>query len=439
MSILPPANALSVVYLDNSATTLMSETVINALISWCNRGDAASEYNSSYIIRKMLTTFRQQIAIECGFELNGPNCYEVAFTSGASESNCHIVTSAVRSYAMKTNRLPHIITSNVEHKSLLECCRRLAKEKLCHLTIIPVQISGIKIGAIESSDLLAAIRPNTCLISIIAANHETGILNNIREMSKIAHRSRIPFHTDATQLFGKATVQPIILGIDAFSASFHKLGGPPGVGLLVLRRSLIDGYDLCSHIYGSQNGGLRGGAENLPGIGASFTAFQIAMKDRTLKTNRLQSLKNILKRAIEAQIPCFNIDNYPNDILPSIDGGITAPAKQFKGTPKILQALDNADKTGSTVIIWIEPVNDQLVMPNIILLAVYRRGFCKKEARIALEKNGIIINASCINVPDAMNIPKKLRNGLLRISLSDDTTADDIKKFIVYFLPLCLT
>ena len=127
-----------VAYLDNNATTLMSEAAVSALSEWCNRGSPSAGYARE--ARQMLDAFRREIAVECGFELGTE--YAVVFTSGASESNSHIVTSAVRGYAVKTGRLPHVITSAAEHRSLLGCCRRLAKDGLCQLTVLPVGQAG---------------------------------------------------------------------------------------------------------------------------------------------------------------------------------------------------------------------------------------------------------------------------------------------------------
>jgi cysteine desulfurase len=436
-----------VVYLDNNATTLMPGKVIDALNAWCNRGNPSAEYASAREARRMMDAFRQQVAVECGFELDGPNAYAVVFTSGASESNCHIVTSTVRSYAAKTGRLPHVVTSAAEHKSLLACCLRLAKERLCQLTVLPVGQAGPGLGAVDPADLAVALRPNTCLVSIMAANNETGVLSNLREMSKVTRKAHVPFHTDAVQLFGKSAVRPVALGVDAFSASFHKLGGPPGVGLLVLRRALIEGYDLCPHICGSQNAGLRGGTENLPGIGASFAAFRIAMADRAEKTARVLRKRNALKAALATRLPCFYLDDHPADRPPSIDGGITPPGPApHNGAPEARRAIALAEKAGTPVVFWIAPADERRVLPNTLLLAVRRPGFCNKAARAALEARGVIVSlGSACNSADAvhgeasgvvvaMGVPAALQGGVLRVSLSDDTTADDIKAFAVHFL-----
>jgi cysteine desulfurase len=440
-------DAQSIVYLDNNATTLMPGKVIDALNAWCNRGNPSSEYASAREARQMMDAFRQQVAVECGFELDGPNAYAVVFTSGASESNCHIVTSAVRSYAAKTGRLPHVITSAAEHKSLLACCERLASERLCQLTILPVGRAGPGLGAVDPAAVAAALRPNTCLVSIMAANNETGVLSNLREISKAVRKARVPLHSDAVQLFGKSAVRPVVLGVDAFSASFHKLGGPPGVGLLVLRRALVEGYNLCAHISGSQNGGLRGGTENLPGLGASFAAFRLAMTARAEKTAQVLRLRNALKAALATRLPCFYLDDHPADRPPSIDGGITPPGPApHNGSPEARRAITLGEKAGTPVVFWIAPADERLVLPNTLLLAVRRPGFCNRAARAALEARGVIVSlGSACNSADvahgaasgvvvAMGIPAALRDGVLRVSLSDDTTADDIKAFTVHFL-----
>ena len=410
-----------VAYLDNNATTLMSEAAVSALSEWCNRGSPSAGYARE--ARQMLDAFRREIAVECGFELGTE--YAVVFTSGASESNSHIVTSAVRGYAVKTGRLPHVVTSAAEHRSLLGCCRRLAKDGLCQLTVLPVGQAGRGLGAVDPADLAAALRPNTCLVSIMAANHETGVLSNLREMAKHTRKARVPFHTDAAQLFGRSAVRPAALGVDAFSASFHKLGGPPGVGLLVLRRTLVDGYDLCPHIAG---GGLRGGAENLPGLGASYVAFRAAMAGRAEKTARVLCLRNALKDALASRLPCFYVDEHES-APPSIDGGITArPAGRPFSAP-----ARRAVESGAPAVFWVAPPDERLVLPNTLLLAVRRPGFCGRAAQAALEARGVIVGLDDPEVVAALGVHPDLRPGVLRVSLSDDTTGDDIKTFVLNF------
>jgi cysteine desulfurase len=425
----------------------MPAAAIEAMVAWINRGNPSAEYASAREARQMMAAFRKSIAQACDFGQEGLQGYEVVFTSSGSESNCFMVTSAVRSYAAKTGRLPHVVTSAVEHKSLLACCLRLAKEKMCQLTVLPVGQGGPGLGAVDPAVLAAAIRPNTCLVTIMAANNETGILNDLRALARHARAAGVPFHSDAVQLFGKAAFRPEALGLDAFSASFHKIGGPPGVGLLVLRRAVVEGYDLCPLICGSQNGGLRGGTENLPGIGGSFAAFRLAMDGRAAKTARVLRLRNALRETIATRLPCFYLGDHPAPDPPSIDGGITpAPARAHDGSAEARRAIAAAEKKGAPVVFWIAPPDERAVLPNTLLLAVRRPGFCNKAARAALEARGVIVSlgAACntakalsgeaSSVAVAMGLHPALVGGVLRVSLGDDTTAEDVKAFVVAFL-----
>jgi cysteine desulfurase len=445
-------------YLDHNTTTLMPQEVLDAMVEWANRGDPSAEYASAREARKMMDQFRKAIAVECGFELESPrskDAFDVIFTSGASESNCSIVTSAARSYLAKTQSLPHIITSAAEHKSLLLCCLRLAKERLCLLTVLPVGKAGPGLGAVDPAELERAVRKNTCLISITAANGETGVMNNLRALAEIAHRTRIPFHTDASQLFGRSVLRPKQIGVDAFSASFHKLHGPPGVGVLVVRRSFTTGYDLQAHICGPQNGGLRGGTENVPGIAASLVAFRLAMQDRAQKSGRILKLRNAIKAAVATVLPCFAIDDHPGapDSAETAADGSGAPdgasAVPHRAPKAVRRALAASEKQGTPVVFWIAPEDDRTVLPNTLLLAVRRPGFCNRAARAALERRGVIVGlcapspasspaggptSAAASAVAALGLHPDLHRGVLRVSLGDDTSAEDVKKFVREFL-----
>jgi cysteine desulfurase len=439
-------------YLDNNSTTLMPKPVIDAMVKWVNRGNPSAEYASAREARQMMDNFRKEIAIECGFELEGKDAFDIIFTSGGSESNCSIITSAVRSYLIKTQRLPHIITSSVEHKSILLCCLRLAKERLCLLTVLPVGHSGPLLGAVDPAALRAALRKSTCLVTIMAANNETGILNNLHELAAVTRAAHIPFHTDAVQFFGKSVLRPKQLGIDAFSASFHKLHGPPGVGLLVVRRTFVTGYDLMAQICGTQNGGLRGGTENVPGIAASFVAFRLTMTDRAQKTARILRLRNAIKIALATCLPCFPVDAHPIDPVDPVGPAVAYSTdvddeglEPYRGSSEVRRAIAASEKKGIAVIFWIAPEDERTVLPNTLLLAVRRPGFCNRKARAALERRGVIVGlgSACSaaeargvasSVVLAMKVPEPLHAGVLRVSLDDDTTAEDIKKFVREFL-----
>ena len=427
----PPAGALC--YLDNNATTLAPPEVLAAMTRWANRGDPSAAHAGAREARAMMDTFRREIAAACGFELEGGDAYDVVFTSGASESNSQVITGAVRAYAAATGRLPHLITGAAEHPSVLLCAERLAREKACQLTVLPVGRRGPGYGAVASADLDAALRPNTCLVSITAACGETGALSDLRELASLAHRARVPFHTDAAQAFGRAALRPAELGIDAFSVSFHKLHAPPGVGALVLRRRFAAGYDLAPLICGLQNGGARGGGENLPGIAAALVAFRQAVDGRAAKTARARRLRDALRAALAAHLPCFAADAHPADALPSLDG-VAPPGPAPRGTEAAQAAIRAAAAGGPPALFWLAPADDSRALPNTLRLAVRRPGFSARAALAALERRGVVVGLGS----DAL-APAPLRGAVLRVSLSDHTTSEDVKKFVHAFLEVILS
>ncbi len=397
-------------FLNNNATTLMPESVVREMVAWVNCGNPSDSHESARSARKMIDAFRAKVAAECDVSLDGPDGFEVVLTSGGSEGNAHILTACARAFANRTGKLPHIVTSAVEHSSVLRCCRALEAERLAAVTILPVLAVGDGAGTVDPPALAGALRPNTCLVSIMAACNETGALNNIKALAALAHAQDVPFHTDAVQLFGRSRIRPNLLGIDAFTASMHKLHGPPGVGLLVVRRSLVEGYALPALIAGSQNAGLRGGTENVPGVAASAAAFALACADRPRKNAETRRLRDSIWAALAAAHRAEHVDHYSG--LPGDD---EPPA-----------------------FVRIGPADLRLVLPNTLFIAVARRGFCNVEAKRALERLGYIVSVGSAcntasehasHVVTAMRVPDDLRAGVLRVSLSDDTTAEEARGF----------
>lgn len=398
---------MSLCYLDANATTFMPDIVIKSMVKWTNKGNASAQYESAMECRDLMNTFRQLLLTEHGF-----TNHTVIFTSGASESNSHILTSSARSFMVKTGHLPHIIVSAVEHKSILSCCEDLKNDGLCQYTKVEVNTSGPDYGTVSPEVLEAAIKPNTCLISIMTANNETGIINDIPALAAIAHKHKIPFHTDCVQSFGKNGVYS---GVDACSISFHKLHGPPGLGCLILRNNFIEGYGLKALIAGTQNFGLRGGTENIPAIGASYAAYKYTYLKRAEKNQYITSMMNYLKALLCKYLECHYIDEY------------------------------EAEKDTKNKIFWITNRDPNRVLCNTLLLAVYKEKFCNIKMKEGLNSFGIIVSigSACntssnksSDVVQSLNIPRELRSGILRISLPDDVTKQDIIKFVTHFLGL---
>lgn len=395
-----------VIYYDNNATTFMPKEVKSTMNLWLNRGNPSSNYKSAKEAQEMMNNFRLYIASLCGMKLEGPDGFSVIFTSGASESNSTVILSIVMAYKKKTGKIPHVITSSIEHSSVLLCCENLESFGLIELTKIDPR--GWQISP---EDLKAAILPNTALVTIMAVNNETGIRNDIEALGAVCHVADVPFHTDAVQLFPK---YPVRVGglIDAFSVSFHKLHGPIGCGILVIRDSLITGYSLQSVIAGTQNYGLRGGTENAPAILASFSAARSTYKNREAKNKMLDTLTTQLLAKLSTVMPMIYMEDFD----------------------------EKSVKSGTVVLI--RPKNGELVVPGVVLLAVYRDKFCNKAAIAFLEKAGVIVSVgSACHTDDsesshvviAHKVPAILQDKVLRISLGDGNTEAEIPLFVKRF------
>jgi cysteine desulfurase len=399
-----------IIYLDNNGTTIMPPQVISTITKWYNRGNPSSNYASANECKKMFKAFRGYLAEEGGFDLDTMDGYTIVFTSGASEANSHIITSAVRAYARKTGVIPHVITSNVEHKSVLLCCQGLEKDGLCQVSYLPVinDNKSMYYGCVDTELLKKSFRPNTCLVTIMAVNNESGIMNNVLDIGKICREKSVPFHTDVVQLFGKTIIKPQELNIDAFSVSFHKLHGPPGIGLLVVRNRLLKGYSLAPLIYGTQNYGLRGGTENVPGIAGAFIAYKLAMQNVNQVNVEIRKRRELIKSMLSKRVPCCYIQDY------------------------------NPDHGQPCMIVWISPRLPMLTVPATLLIAIDKPQMCNVKLKEKLEHHGIIVSigSACntsskkaSHVVDALAIPVKLRPGILRVSLSNSTTDDDVLYF----------
>ena len=398
------------IYLDNNATTIMPQEVINSMNKWCNMGNTSSSYESANKCKKLLRAFRSMIATNCNFNMDTMNGYTILFTSGGSESNSMILTSTVRAYARKTGLLPHIITTEIEHKSILMCCEDLIADKLCTVSYLPIITEGNNYGCVNVAKLPDLIRPNTCLVTIMAVNNESGIMNDIALAGTICTKAKIPFHTDTVQLFGKTIFNPTELRVDSFSVSFHKIHAPVGTGLLVIRNSFIKGYELKALVHGTQNYALRGGTENLPGLAGAFRAYEIISnnyaKENILTTKRRDHIKESL---IQNFPTCYIQDYTPNHNKP-------------------------------VVIVWLSPKLTKLTVGWTLFIAIDKPNFCNIKLKEKLERAGIIISigSACSTAdPKASHIvyamikPEytQLKKGVIRISLSHMTTNADIEQF----------
>ncbi len=253
------------VYLDNNGTTPICQESLDALTKWATSArNPSTSSKTADKTKAMIKESKDDLLRLCGCSTSdrSQDAYTVIYTSGATESNCLIIRSAVCAYRRLQKVKPSVIVSAIEHESIISCCKSLEEDNLADIVYIMPNIEGtIPIYSIEG-----AIRKDTCLISVMFANNELGTINNIREIGALAHKHNIPFHTDAVQGFGKYQIDLPRNNIDAMSASYHKFNGPMGFGILIIRYEFLNGYELHGQINGTLQGHLRGGTENVPAI-----------------------------------------------------------------------------------------------------------------------------------------------------------------------------
>jgi cysteine desulfurase len=280
------------IYFDNHATTQVDPRVLQAMLPYFTEkfGNAASRNHPfGWAGEEAVENARGQVAA-----LIGATPKEIIFTSGATESDNLMIKGVAEMYREKGN---HIITQAIEHKAVLDTCKRLEKDGF-EVTYLPIG----KDGRVDPEDVRKAITPKTILITIMYANNEIGVINPIAEIGNIAKEKGIFFATDAVQAVGKIPVDVQKDNIDLLAISGHKIYGPKGVGALYVRRrnprvqlsAIIDG--------GGHERGMRSGTLNVPGIVGLGAACEIAQKEMAEEAARLSKLRDRLKAGLEAKL-----------------------------------------------------------------------------------------------------------------------------------------
>ena len=277
------------IYADNAATTKMSAAAIQTMIDSAQNdwGNPSSLYAHGQRAKEILEQAREDVA-----RVIGAAPREILFTSGGSEADNQAIISAA-ALGRRTGK-KHIISSAFEHHAVLHTLKKLEKEGF-DITLLDVHEDGL----IRPEELAAAIRDDTCLVSIMFANNEIGTVQPIRELGAICREKGVLFHTDAVQAVGHVPVNVAEDNIDLLSASAHKFHGPKGVGFLYARRgvvlqNLIEG--------GAQEHGKRAGTENVPGIAAMATALTEANSHMAQNAAHLTAMRDRLIAGI-GQIP----------------------------------------------------------------------------------------------------------------------------------------
>jgi len=276
------------VYLDYNATTPCDPRVVEAMLPYFSNqfGNAASRSHSyGWQAEEAVDQAREQVA-----ELIGANTREIIFTSGATEAVNLAIKGVFESYAVKGN---HIITCATEHKAVLDTCKHLEK-KGAEITYLPVNAEGL----IELKELEASIRPETILITIMYANNETGTIQPVKEIGRIAKKRGILFFTDATQATGKIPVDVNDDEIDLMSFSAHKIYGPKGVGALYVRRKNPRVKLIAQMDGGGHERGMRSGTLNVTGIVGFGKACTLCKKEMDEDNKRLSAMRDKLENEI---------------------------------------------------------------------------------------------------------------------------------------------
>lgn len=360
------------IYLDNAATTRMREEALQAMLPFLRDSYAnpSAIYGFAGEAKKAVGTAREQAA-----SLIGAKPTEIYFTAGGTESDNWAIRAVAEAHADKGR---HIITSKIEHHAVLHTCEYLEKQGY-EVTYLDVDAEG----KVTAEALERAIRPDTILISLMAANNEIGTLEPLAEIGKIAHEKKILFHTDAVQAYGHIPLDVEALHIDLLSASGHKLNGPKGVGILYCRENLR----LHPLLHGgAQERGRRAGTLNVPGIVGFGKAAALAGETMQERSAKEKALRDHLIDRVLAEIPYTRLNGHRQDRLPN-----------------------NAHFCF------------RFIEGESLLILLDQKGICASSGSActsgALDPSHVLL---------AIGLPHEIAHGSLRITLSEETTEEEL-------------
>ncbi|MBQ2900810.1 MAG: cysteine desulfurase NifS [Agathobacter sp.] len=360
------------IYLDNAATTRVYPEVVEAMTPYFTEyyGNPSAFYSFSNTAGKAVAEARENIA-----KLIGAKPEEIYFTGGGSESDNWALKATAEAYGKKGK---HIITSSIEHHAILHTCQWLEKNGF-EVTYVGVDADGI----IKLDELEAAIRPDTILISVMAANNEIGTIQPLKEIGEIAHKHGVLFHTDAVQAFAHIPMNVDEMNIDMLSASGHKIGGPKGIGVMYIRK----GVKILSFIHGgAQERRRRAGTHNVPGIVGMGKAVEIATETMEEKNKSIIELRDYLIEQVIEKVPYARLNGHRTNRLPN-NANFCFRFIEGEG---MLILLDQAGICGSSGSACTSGSLD----PSHVLLAI--------------------------------GLPHEIAHGSLRLTLSEETTKADI-------------
>lgn len=360
------------IYLDNAATTKTAPEVVEAMLPYFTElyGNPSSVYNFSQKSKDAIAKARESIAGALGAKTE-----EIYFTAGGSESDNWALKATAEAYRSKGN---HIITTKIEHHAILHTGEWLEKQGY-EVTYLDVD----EFGVVKLDELKKAIRPTTILISVMFANNEIGTMQPIKEIGEIAKEHGILFHTDAVQAFGQVPINVDEMHIDMLSSSAHKLNGPKGIGFLYIRK----GVKIRSFIHGgAQERKRRAGTENVPGIVGYGAAVERALHTMQERTDKEIALRDHLIDRVLKEVPYTRLNGHRTDRLPN-----------------------NAN------------FSFQFVEGESLLIMLDMDGICGSSGSActsgSLDPSHVLL---------AIGLPHEIAHGSLRLTLSEETTMEDI-------------
>lgn len=297
------------IYLDYAATTPIDPEVIEIMYEYmksCYGNPSSKYYTQSQLAKDALKTARENVS-----KILNCNPRDIQFNSGATEGNNFILKGVANSLKYKGN---HIITSSVEHKSIINTCKYL-ETKGFEVTYLPVN----KFGQINLNDLRSSIKDTTILVSIMWGNNEIGSLNDIKSISNICIENNIKFHTDATQVLGKIKLDLDLVKVDFLTCSAHKIYGPKGVGATFMKSSKYGIKPKITPLIhgGSQEDNLRAGTESTHNIVGFGTACKIAVRTMDIYIPQIKKMEqNIIDQL--SVIPNIKFNCYDTNKVPGI-------------------------------------------------------------------------------------------------------------------------
>ncbi len=290
------------IYADNASTTKISELAFKKMLPFLQEqyGNASSQYSLGAKAKRAVEQSRKQLAAAIGAEP-----LEITFTSGGSEANSWVLRCVAD---IHRNEPMHIITSAIEHHSVLNACHALEQGGI-EISVLPVDNAG----RVSVEDIEAAINSNTRLVSIMLANNEIGTIQPIEEIGRLLKGKGILFHTDAVQAVGHIPVDVKSLNVDFLTASAHKFNGAKGTGILYKRT----GLELSPFVFGGQQEhGLRAGTENVAGIVAAGYAIEESVSEMAERAKLLKSMVEKTVKGIKEKIPLVKINGDCENRLP---------------------------------------------------------------------------------------------------------------------------